>query len=109
MSDKPTAIYMVKSENDLKEIEKIYNDFINQYDISIHRTELIVEKMVNGIGITISPKEGDIYQISALKDGSELEIILKEIDLRENCESSIFETKDKKFIIVNYKNKNKKE
>jgi hypothetical protein len=100
-TNNPPVIYEAESEEEKAKLEKLYNYFISQYDIKPHKTELIVKKTVNDVGIEISPKEGSIFQITAIKSTSKLEIKLKDNDLRRGG-SSMFEKKDYKFIIVNY-------
>jgi hypothetical protein len=101
MANETKVKYLFESEEEKAKLEKLYNNFISQYDIKPHKTELIVKKTANNVGIEISPKEGSIFQITAIKPTSKLEIKLKDNDLRRRG-SSMFETKDNKFIIVNY-------
>jgi len=101
MTNETKVKYLFESEEEKAKLEKLYNNFISQYDIKPHKTELIIKKTVNDVGIEISPKEGSIFQITAIKPTSKLEIKLKDNDLRGRG-SSMFETKYDKFIIVNY-------
>ena len=101
MTNETKVKYLFESEEEKAKLEKLYNNFISQYDIKPHKTELIIKKTVNDVGIEISPKEGNIFQITAIKPTSKLEIKLKDNDLRGRG-SSMFETKYDKFIIVNY-------
>ena len=101
MTNETKVKYLFESEEEKAKLEKLYSNFISQYDIKPHKTELIVKKTANDVGIEISPKEGSIFQITAIKPTSKLEIKLKDNDLRKKG-SSMFKTKDCKFIIVNY-------
>ncbi len=103
MADKNKAMYLTDSEKNFKELNRLYDDFIKQYDIESNKSELIIKKRSDGEGIEISPKAGEIFRIKLATLPSKLEIQLIESDWREGCCYQIFETKDNKFIKVNYK------
>lgn len=90
-------------EDNVKELTELYNKFISQYKIRLTKGGLVVKERNNHSGIVISPEEGEIYGVISLKPASELEIVLKENDLK--YEFLLFETKDSKYILVNYTNK----
>jgi len=106
MTNKTNVIYSFRQDIIPKkrvELENLYNEFAEQYSIEVNKGDLIVAQNFNRPGIEISPNqtEGKILSIIASKPFSELEIKLSENYL--NSGFSIFETKNLKFIQVNYK------
>jgi len=106
MTNKTKAIYSFRSDlppERKSKLEKLYNEFAEQYSIEVNKGNLIVAQNFNRPGIEIFPeqKEGKITDILALKPLQELEIKLTENHVKHGF--SIFETKDIKYIQVNYK------
>jgi hypothetical protein len=100
MTDKIEVKYL--SNYNVERLKELYNKFIEQYKIRLTEGGLIVKERRDEDGINIYPGEGKIYRVFSLKPFSELEIMLKE-NMRDDF--LLFETKDSKFILVNYTNK----
>ena len=92
------------ANNNLKETEELYKNFREKYKIRLNGNTLIIKERNNNSGINISPEEGEIYGIIALKPTSELELTLKENDFSKDG-FLVFETRNDKKILVNYTNK----
>jgi hypothetical protein len=92
--------------DNIKVMQELYNKFIEKYKIRLTKGGLFVKERCNNSGIIISPEEGEIYGVASLKPSSELELTLKENDYSKDG-FLLFETKDSKFILVNYTNKYK--
>jgi hypothetical protein len=88
------AKYYGESMEDEKELKKWYNKFAEKYEI--HTTHgqfggLIVKGKLDINKVEIYPKDGEIEKIIPLKNTSELEINLIEINLKSGF--SLFEIK----------------
>jgi hypothetical protein len=89
---------------DIKIMQELYDKFIKQYKIRLTKGGLSIKERLNNSGIIISPEEGEIYGVRSLKPASELELTLKENDSSKDG-FLLFETKDSKFILLNYNNR----
>ena len=45
MTNETKVKYLVESEEEKAKLEKLYNNFISQYDIKPHKTELIIRAL----------------------------------------------------------------
>jgi hypothetical protein len=100
MTEEISIKYLTKN---IRELQELYNKFIEQYKIRLTGNTLIIKERGNNSGINISPEEGEIYGVISLKPASELEFTLKENDTKG--EFLLFQSKDSKFILLNYNNK----
>jgi hypothetical protein len=101
---KPEIIYRAKSEEKKAKLERLYNEFNENYSITVNEGKLIIaERIIIEDGIKICPElqNGEIERIHALKPHSHLEILLTENNLK--CNFSLFETKDNEIIQIHYK------
>ena len=104
MTDELNVNYL--DSDNIKVMQELYNKFTEQYKIRLSKGGLSIKERPNNSGINISPEEGEIYRIMSLKPASELELTLKENDSSMDG-FLLFETKDSKFILLNYSNKYK--
>jgi hypothetical protein len=90
--------------NNIEIMKDLYSKFTEQYKIRLTKGRLIVKERRDNSGIIISPEEGEIFGVISLKPSSELELTLKENDCSKDG-FLLFETKDSKFILLNYNNR----
>jgi hypothetical protein len=101
---KPEIIYRARSEEKKAKLERLYNEFNEQYSITVNEGKLIIaERIVVEDGIKICPElqNGEIERIHALKSHSHLEITLIDNNIKNSL--SLFETKDNEIIQIHYK------
>jgi predicted GH43/DUF377 family glycosyl hydrolase len=97
--------YKAESEEKIKELEKVYNEFKEQYALDINKGRLIVKERFDKKCIEIFPEEknGKILSIRALKPTSELETKL--IKISWQYKNSSFKTKYNQTIEVEMNHK----
>ena len=95
-----TAIAFKVPLSKYSKLKELYYAFSKQYRIKTNSNILIIEERIREDGIKITPKDGEILGVRAIKSSSELEITLKENYTKNGF--LVFETKDSNFILINY-------